>query len=172
MAPRWIAPIVTWLARPSRRTSPVVCSRPAAGASASPTGGTSGPTVDAIDDPAVLGDVVRDSRARPSATATCNGRPATGPGPSERPVEENNHGTSTTTPSEPRANPAGPPGTADRACSTPSASGPGPKTPLARARVHHREHPGRDPEGVADLLRGQRLHLQGWQVRHVGPRFL
>jgi NAD(P)-dependent dehydrogenase (short-subunit alcohol dehydrogenase family) len=80
MSPRWIAPIVTWLASTE---------------SASVTGRVfqasgrglgianmwhQGPMVDAIDDPTALTDVVRDLESKAQRNSDMNGHPATGPG--------------------------------------------------------------------------------------------
>ncbi len=80
MSPRWIAPIATWLA--STESAPVTGR--VFQASGRGLGIANmwhqGPMVDAIDDPAVLGDVVRDLESKAQRNSDMNGRPATGPG--------------------------------------------------------------------------------------------
>ncbi len=80
MSPRWIAPIVTWL---SSTESASVTGR-VFQASGRGLGIANmwhqGPMVDAIDDPTVLGSVVRDLESKAQRNSDMNGHPATGPG--------------------------------------------------------------------------------------------
>jgi NAD(P)-dependent dehydrogenase (short-subunit alcohol dehydrogenase family) len=80
MNPRWIAPIVTWLA--STESAPVTGR--VFQASGRGLGIANmwhqGPMVDAIDDPALLGEVVRGLEAGAQRNSDMNGRPTSGPG--------------------------------------------------------------------------------------------
>jgi NAD(P)-dependent dehydrogenase (short-subunit alcohol dehydrogenase family) len=80
MSPRWIAPICTWLA--SAESAPVT------GRVFEASGQVlaiaemwhRGPTVEPVDDPTKLGDIVRDLMAKAQPNSDMSGQPVTGPG--------------------------------------------------------------------------------------------
>ncbi len=80
MNPRWIAPIVTWLA--STESAPVTGR--VFQASGRGLGIANmwhqGPMVEAVDDPTVLGDIVRNLESEAQRNSDMQGAPATGPG--------------------------------------------------------------------------------------------
>ncbi len=80
MSPRWIAPIATWLASTeSAQVTGRVFQASGRGLGIANMW-HQGPMVDAIDDPAILGDVVRDLESKAQRNSDMNGRPISGPG--------------------------------------------------------------------------------------------
>src|SRR3954470_5830338 len=86
MAPKWIAPIVTWLASPESRWVTGRVFDVSGRALSISEGWHRGPSVEAIDDPTLLGPAVEQlmSDARPNADMT--GADREGPGRPTRPV--------------------------------------------------------------------------------------
>jgi len=86
MAPKWIAPIVTWLASPESRWVTGRVFDVSGRALSIAEGWHRGPSVEAIDDPTLLGPAVEQlmSDARPNADMT--GADREGPGRPTRPV--------------------------------------------------------------------------------------
>src|SRR3954452_18840230 len=86
MAPKWIAPIVTWLASPESRWVTGRVFDVSGMALSIAEGWHRGPSVDAIDDPTLIGPAVEQlmSDARPNADMT--GADREGPGRPTRPV--------------------------------------------------------------------------------------
>ena len=80
MSPRWIAPICSWLA--SGESAPVTgrVFEASGQVLAIAEMWRRGPTVDPVEDPAQLGDVVRDLMAKAQPNSDMSGQPATGPG--------------------------------------------------------------------------------------------
>ena len=80
MSPRWIAPIATWLASAESANVTGRVFEASGQVLAVAEMWHRGPTVDPIEDPTQLGDVVRDLMAKAQPNSDMSGQPATGPG--------------------------------------------------------------------------------------------
>jgi NAD(P)-dependent dehydrogenase (short-subunit alcohol dehydrogenase family) len=80
MSPRWIAPICTWLASPESANVTGRVFEASGQVLAVAEMWRRGPTVEPVDDPTQLGDIVRDLMGKAQANSDMQGQPATGPG--------------------------------------------------------------------------------------------
>jgi NAD(P)-dependent dehydrogenase (short-subunit alcohol dehydrogenase family) len=80
MSPRWIAPICTWLASPESAQVTGRVFEASGQVLAIAETWHRGPTVDPVDDPTQLGDIVRELMAKAQPNSDMSGQPVTGPG--------------------------------------------------------------------------------------------
>ena len=182
-SPRWIAPIVTWLASPESAGSPAACSRPAVSCWPSPKAGSAARRIAPVDDPTMLGPVVAELLAKTARkNSGMNGEPGGWPAaaadsrwtpPSDAGSTSVGCHASILMPSARRATSAPSRGTRRTRCSTPSAS-----APARPSCLHHREHNGHRSRscshvrGRGRLGHGRRRAERDEPDRHVQPGLL